>query len=229
VDQTVKDEYNDIVWTNPYNEIQQYIEQLDNPFEALAKKYYPILVSLHAPSNPSPEACTQCGQQVDRFFTCTDCFHQRLMCSRCLCEAHRETPFHQVQEWNHGLGCYLPASLADLGLVVTLDHTDGSRCFSTSRKRILNVVHTNGIHQLAVCQCDCSMEELRRPAISPGQLLSNKLFPATHDRPNTVFTFQVLELFNQLNLESYINVNQFCDTMSGLGERDRAVGRKVKT
>jgi len=58
------------------------------------------------------------------------------------------------------------------------------------------VVHTNGIHSIALVSCQCRGEE-----ILPLDLVASQLFPASLKRIRTLFTAQVLDHFRLSNLE----------------------------
>ena len=58
------------------------------------------------------------------------------------------------------------------------------------------VVHTNGIHNLAMISCEC-----RGHDVLPCDLLAVGLMPASFQRIQTVFTAQVLDYFHLCNLE----------------------------
>jgi hypothetical protein len=62
------------------------------------------------------------------------------------------------------------------------------------------VLHTNGIHEVAVDSCDC---EHRLWAGSPEEQLQRAgWFPATDDRPRTCATFKVLDTFLTLTYQA---------------------------
>lgn len=68
----------------------------------------------------------------------------------------------------------------------------------------LRVVHTNGIHNIAMINCDCrSSDEVA------GDLLGARLLPASFHRIRTLFTVQLLDLFRLSNLELKASAYQF--------------------
>lgn len=100
------------------------------------------------------------------------------------------------------------ATLYDLGLTVTFFHTDGSNCYETGQRRTVSTVSQTGIQDMAYYQCLC-FDHQKGPTASPSQFVANKFIPATHNQPVTVFSFDLLNHFDVLNLESAINVKQF--------------------
>ncbi|KAF8184267.1 hypothetical protein K438DRAFT_1436474, partial [Mycena galopus ATCC 62051] len=84
------------------------------------------------------------------------------------------------------------SSLKALGLRVQLGHPPGERC---SEPRPLHtdfvVLHTNGIHVVAVDACDCEHRTLAGPF--EEQLQRAGCFPATDDKPRTCATNEVLD------------------------------------
>ena len=60
----------------------------------------------------------------------------------------------------------------------------------------IRVVHSNGIHNIAMINCDC-----RGYDMVAGDLLASRLLPASFQRIRTLFTVQLLDLFRLSNLE----------------------------
>ncbi|KAJ7807696.1 hypothetical protein B0H14DRAFT_3483063 [Mycena olivaceomarginata] len=92
-------------------------------------------------------------------------------------------------------GCFVPSSLRELGLRVQLGHPPGERCsepFPLNSSHFI-VLHTNGIHDMAVDTCDC---ERRLWAGPPEEQLQRAgWFPATDHRPRTCATVEMLDHF----------------------------------
>ncbi len=65
--------------------------------------------------------------------------------------------------------------------------------------------HITGPHRVTVDYCNCDNE------LVPGyqQLLREKWFPATLTRPQTVFTFDCLEMFHELTLQGKTNLYDY--------------------
>ncbi|KAJ7713310.1 hypothetical protein B0H14DRAFT_2216775, partial [Mycena olivaceomarginata] len=84
--------------------------------------------------------------------------------------------------------------LKALGLRIQLGHPPTERCLEPIPLHTEFVVlHTNGIHTVAVDACNC---EQRVSAGHPEeQLLRAGWFPATDDRPRTSATLEVLDAF----------------------------------
>lgn len=68
----------------------------------------------------------------------------------------------------------------------------------------MTVLHSNGIHRVNVCYCDCSRASGRR-----AQLLNVGWYPATITDPRTCATTVVLDHFHRLNLAGNMNVLDF--------------------
>ncbi|KAJ7840610.1 hypothetical protein B0H14DRAFT_3458005 [Mycena olivaceomarginata] len=105
---------------------------------------------------------------------------------------HIDNPLHCVERWN---GQFFEAcSLKALGLRVQLGHLPHERCPEPLEAHTAFVVlHTNGIHEVAVDVYDCE----HRVAAGPPevQMLRMGWFPATDDRPRTCTTLSCLSLF----------------------------------
>jgi hypothetical protein len=146
--------------------------------------------------------CQVCNQN-DFKFRCCDCFHRPLTCTSCCAEGHMHVPFHAVEVWNGS--CFLPSNLLHTGLITHLGH-GGSWCpmnnmggkspdddveSDTSGTSVLQIIHSNGICQRRIRYCKC-------PNAPPHhiQLLQHQLFPASYQKPQTAFTFDVLDHFH---------------------------------
>ena len=68
----------------------------------------------------------------------------------------------------------------------------------------VRVVHTNGIHNIAMIICEC-----RGHDTLASDLLAARLLPTSFKRIRTLFTVQLLDLFRLCNLELKASVYQF--------------------
>jgi hypothetical protein len=167
------------------------------------------------------EACSDCGEQPGAI-RCLDCFGRRLLCKDCVVISHRHLPFHRIEAWNGN--CFLPSSLVDQGFILHVGH-GGEPCPNAHRdaewvdmdqgddsamdetidvgpnadhKTSLLIVDTAGIfnHHVAWCRCV--------PDNKPDQamvLFQHHLFPSSFIRPETAFTFNVLDDFYMESME----------------------------
>jgi CxC2 like cysteine cluster associated with KDZ transposases len=73
------------------------------------------------------------------------------------------------------------------------------------------VFNTSGAHRVSVDFCDCGQGD----AIlhKRTQLLRASWFPATFQRPQTVFTFDVLQTFHELTLQGKTTPYDFYHTL----------------
>lgn len=92
-------------------------------------------------------------------------------------------------------------------------------------EKLLNVLHVNGVHKLRYHKCECESSSFR--TATPEQLLANMLFPAMEKRPLWAFTFQVLSLYDHLDLSGFINIKQFIDGMMNLERTTEDEVRKL--
>jgi hypothetical protein len=60
----------------------------------------------------------------------------------------------------------------------------------------IRVVHTNGIHNIAMIHCECQGHNML-----PNDLIASRLLPASFERIRTLFSAQVLDHFRLCNLE----------------------------
>jgi hypothetical protein len=75
---------------------------------------------------------------------------------------------------------------------------------STTIHSLHRVVHTNGLHSIAMVSCTCHGEE-----ILPLDLIAAQLFPASLKQIKTLFTAQVLDHFRLSNLELKASAFQY--------------------
>ena len=154
--------------------------------------------------------CESCHAS-EALYQCQHCFASPQLCSGCILVAHRSAPFHHIQKWNGHF--FQPVTLMALGYFISLGH-HGQSCPHGSiapRETVLCVVDTNGVthHRFKICQCmDAKPFHL--------QLLDMQLFPATMNRPETVFTFSVLDRFHIESLECKISANNFYNQLRRL-------------
>ncbi|KAH9936583.1 uncharacterized protein B0H18DRAFT_868044, partial [Fomitopsis serialis] len=127
-----------------------------------------------------------CGQ-APATVRCGDCLQAPLQCCSCLVSSHARNPFHWIDKWT---GRFLEKQdLSDIGLVVYLGH-HGDRCRylrPTATPITYTITHSNGIHRVRLHECHCPHK-----LDTVSQLLRAGLFPATLERPESAFTFDVL-------------------------------------
>jgi hypothetical protein len=200
----------------------QDLTRLPNTFSISeqAERYYPVFLSLNAPTNLPLSLClTPCCSNKGPFYNCNDCFHSNAYCQDCIKSQHEKLPFHRICVWDGEIGCYNPVRWTDLGMVWKLVHDDGTPCSSCSTTRQLQVLHVNGIHDFTYYQCTCHFDQRKTSTVQPTQLLANKLFPATSNAPTSAFSFELLSLFDMLNIFAFANIKQFCDGIISLTPR----------
>ncbi|KAG1727882.1 hypothetical protein EDB19DRAFT_1897468 [Suillus lakei] len=135
----------------------------------------------------SAEPCSGC-----------DCFGTELRCSSCMVMVHKDHPLHRLQKWN---GEYFKfSSLKSLGLQIQLGHALGHTC---PKPAILMACM-----KVLLDFCDCALATTH-----VQQLLCMSLFPATTTDPKTAATFQLLEKFLLLSLESKVSGYEFYYTL----------------
>ena len=181
-------------------------------------RYYPYLVGRYVPASRLALQCATVGciQEQGDYYACMTCCSGRWFCRDCMVARHRNNPYHHVEKWDTTKGCKTAVSLADMGLVLELDHSNGFPCnlpierdVAIENLRSLQVLHTNGVHQVVYHCCGC--EGAGHATAAPEQLLANGLFPATDKQPNRAFTFELLHQYDILDLSGYINTKQYLD------------------
>ncbi len=145
------------------------------------------------------------GHRTKVAVKCMDCSLSAPACSLCFIDDHVARYTHWANVWNDQIGCYVPQDISRLGHVINLGH-GGKPCPHAipNSDLFFHIVDLNGVHDTKVRFCGC-LPKLDRAS----QLLKHRLFPATMSRPKMAFTFQLLEFFNILHLESKINPFDF--------------------
>ncbi|KAG1837242.1 hypothetical protein C8R48DRAFT_580563, partial [Suillus tomentosus] len=183
------------------------------------ESYLHHLLDREAP--PEDRRCIICQQ--DGVYKCQDCLGEPLYCTGCCRSQHRSNPFHWISQWN---GRFFERScLAHVGLIIYLGH-DGKQCPAVTdqwnlfeedepedllepedlpfvsgpefqpKENTMVIVDKSGVHRLEVRCCECPN------AMSPDiQMFRHRFFPASFNRPKTVFTFRVLNDFLLDSLE----------------------------
>ncbi|KAG8939355.1 hypothetical protein FRC04_006635 [Tulasnella sp. 424] len=159
------------------------------------------LASLHLENNDVPAAMQPPSKSE---YCCCDCVGGYSFCEECIVSIHDTMPFHRVERWNGLFFEPQAPTTPQIHQLMYLGH-NGSRCdagyAAAHWKRpvtsTLTVLHVNGYHKLQVQYCNCIGSP--EPYL---QLLRAGLFPATHARPSTAFTFQLLKHFQRFNLAS---------------------------
>ncbi|KAF8134146.1 hypothetical protein K438DRAFT_1640975, partial [Mycena galopus ATCC 62051] len=135
-----------------------------------------------SPSNPDDP----------QIFRCKTCFGDEVLCADCMVGCHLRVPLHMIERWNGQF--FEGSSLKALGLRVQLGHPPGQRCSEPYPLHMHFVVlHTNGIHIMAVDACDC--EGRSQAGAFEEQLQRAGWFPTTDDKPRTCATNEVLDHF----------------------------------
>lgn len=99
-------------------------------------------------------------------------------------------------------------SLESLGLVVQLGHDNGTCKKPSETTKQIVVGDISGIHEVTVQFCGCpdaSGEVLPQWT----QLFRKGWFPATTKRPETAFTFRMLDIFQELNFQAKTNIYDY--------------------
>ncbi|KAL0571405.1 hypothetical protein V5O48_010556 [Marasmius crinis-equi] len=137
-----------------------------------------------------------------RLLWCKTCFGGDLVCPGCCVKRHRLNPLHRIECWE--LGTFKPASLKEEGLVIRLNHIS-SPCPSPRKlHKDLEILHTNGIHQVTVEFCECNRRV--EPYI---QLLRRNIYLSTQGVIQTCASFELLQQLHLLSLVGQVRMYNF--------------------
>jgi len=131
--------------------------------------------------------------QADREICCLSCIGHCGWCRTCAVKVHLSLPFHRLQNWNGQF--YEVISLQDLGFTLNLGHNEDICPLCTGKNEHsdqITVVDSAGIfvHSVNWCRCNRASDQDKHL-----QLLQHRLFPSTVFKPQTAFTFNVLDEF----------------------------------
>ena len=143
-------------------------------------------------------------------YRCKDCFGSPICCRNCLLHTHIPTPFHRIQQWNGQF--FESATLMNLGYVLHSGH-GSHECSSSSSAHdtVICIVDVIGVfhHKLRWCCCDNAEPHY-------AQLLRLGLYPASIERPETAFTFSLLDYFEVDGVECKTSANNFYNKLRRL-------------
>ncbi|KAN0105342.1 hypothetical protein V8E52_011131 [Russula decolorans] len=146
-------------------------------------------------------SCADCGNSGD--FSCFDCAYGMHYCQECLVDHHRLMPLHRISICLF----YEKTSLQELGLVIQLGHRGPScPCPGLVQKDFV-IVDVSGIHTIDVQFCGC--HNTSGGSASHVQLLRFRCFSSTITRPQSAFTFDVLNTFHLLTLQGKVSAYEF--------------------
>ncbi|KZP18044.1 hypothetical protein FIBSPDRAFT_717468, partial [Athelia psychrophila] len=158
-----------------------------------------------------PLVCPNCSIR-DGAIKCIDCNSATLLCPCCTVNSHTHLVLHRIQRWN---GTYFEdETLQNIGLQIQLGH-DGQDCPAPApltKSTDFEVIDTSGQHTVTISFCGCPGFGVSHyhPRI---QLLRMQWLPATTDRPNTAFTFDVLNTFQLLSLQGKLSAYDFYQSL----------------
>jgi hypothetical protein len=155
--------------------------------------------------------CHQCKSQ-DKLYRCQDCFGSPLCCKNCLLHTHIHSPFHRIQHWNGQF--FEHATLLNLGYILHSGH--GSQecpCSCVDNETILCVVDVIGVFHHKFRWCSCQDAE---PYYA--QLLQLGLYPSSLERPETAFTFSLLDYFHIDAVECKTSASNFYNKLRRLAD-----------
>lgn len=116
--------------------------------------------------------------------------------------------------------------LKDLGLVIQLGHRTGDMCYlpKAPHSDDFVIINSNGIHSVALRFCGCETADTHIQ-----QLLRQRLFPVSTDRPRTAATFGVLEEYHLLSLESKVSAYHYYTALARRNNNTGMMPPKVCT
>ncbi|TRM56615.1 hypothetical protein BD626DRAFT_551464 [Schizophyllum amplum] len=115
--------------------------------------------------------CGTCGTSQGVLYRCRgqECGGGQMFCKTCIVVDHQYCPLHWIEEWKDDHR-FERISLKELGLRVQLGHAPGSSCnIPIAANKDFMVIHSNGLHSVAVDFCGCdSLLERRQQTLRAG-------------------------------------------------------------
>lgn len=103
---------------------------------------------------------------------------------------------------------FAKSTLQQIGLRVQLGHGGGVCPHPKAAHNDFTVFDISGYHKISLDYCGCS-----RAPPKVTQLLRASLFPGTLKRPQTAFTFGMLDTFHRLSLQGKTSAYDFFKTI----------------
>ncbi|KAF9470843.1 hypothetical protein BDN70DRAFT_901798 [Pholiota conissans] len=150
-----------------------------------------------------PDCMSRCAESLGSpEYRCKECFQPDLVCKSCCVKRHRVHPLHVIKKWTGSR--FVKISLKDMGLTVQLNHSSMFCENSIPCHANMLILHTNGIHSIAVQYCGCS-----RAIPHHIQLLRRRLYPASQISVKTCATFELLRHLHKMALTTKASTYDF--------------------
>ncbi|KDR67377.1 hypothetical protein GALMADRAFT_79915 [Galerina marginata CBS 339.88] len=201
--------------------VQQYVDRITEILQAsLSQETW----------RDEQQKCGDCAENNWAIWRCLDCTFARPVCRRCMRHDHRHSPLHRIECWT---GHYFRrAALWEVGNYMLITHHCGQPLCSGLQWQVnagasqngenlvdpmasrptadaldntyVRVIHTNGIHHLAMLTCNCHGAEN-----ITLDLVAARMLPASFKRIRTLFSVEVMDYFRLCNLELKASAYQF--------------------
>lgn len=102
-------------------------------------------------------------------------------------------------------------TLKDIGLVIHLNHGSMKCPVPMACDERLRVIHTTGVHEVAISYCGCNREIAR-----DLQLLRRRLYPSSQHKVRTCVTFSLLKLLHLFSLMGKVSTYDMYRTIERL-------------
>ncbi|KAF8799489.1 hypothetical protein BYT27DRAFT_7227805 [Phlegmacium glaucopus] len=156
--------------------LEQYVDRIDDLLDAcLSREAMPAGTSM----------CRHCEKDVFAIWRCRDCY------------------FRPAEQWEVGTYLLVQHHVGE-AVCETLKRNVGTAPPSALPGTYIRIVHSNGLHHIAMTSCQCQGDD-----VLPLDLFAARLLPASFKRIKTVFTAEVLDLYRLCNLELKASAYQF--------------------
>ncbi|KAJ7447699.1 hypothetical protein FB451DRAFT_777855 [Mycena latifolia] len=147
---------------------------------------------------------------------CPNCTQYAASCKACFIAAHKNNPFHWAEVWDESQGVFRRHNLSALGHPLQLGH-DGGSCEYAVGATQFTIAAETGVHALQLLFCG-HWGAIDNDEHKVELLLSACLFPCSFDSPRSAITFNALQQFHILHLESKVAAFDYCGVLRCLSD-----------
>lgn len=195
-----------------------------------------ILAREGRPDNDQCHNCPKSNPTPSPSFRCVHCIGTPSFCENCCYAVHQREPFHNIQKWDEDAGFYHNCDAKSFIMKIFLGH-NGEECPQHDQETAhsfgardevtedsafqmhgrlgystdMVLVDVLGVRTCRMVWCKCSDSKSMS-----SQLLQAGLYPASVLRPETAFTFRVLDHFYLDVQECHTSAYSFYQKLSRL-------------
>ncbi|KAF9256709.1 hypothetical protein L218DRAFT_881163, partial [Marasmius fiardii PR-910] len=137
---------------------------------------------------------------------CQECQHLPLLCLECWVKVHTHNPLHWAFIWSAEEGYFVKHDISILGYPIPLHCAGSNHCPRLKQPQGFIIADINGVHLTRVEFCNCA-QEMHMDKWT--QLFKLDIFPFMVNRPQSGFTFELLQHYEMLVKQAQVTSHQF--------------------